>query len=238
MKSDYYLNECKRISNVIVENQSKYNIYLEKYTNKIKTIEYSSGGLYIHRGYYCPSKIIDIISNASRGKIINNHSRYTFKYGFDENQNLIFVRQSRTYEFIKREGNFEIGIIFCGNNNIRAISECEYCDNNKLSEYKYFICDTKNTVTEMHREKYAYTSSSVFVNHSHFINNSKAITNKPSLLEEEYGFLLNNNQLYQYFVKQIYPNLKNLYPNLSHIDKRYFDIEPKYKDRFKNSVAL
>ena len=94
---------------------------LEKYKNsplpllpEISAMQYSRGGETLHRGYYCPSLIYDIvIGGANRGKLLKRFSSLpTYCYGFDKNGYLIVSENNviKSKEIITRNSNTEFGI--------------------------------------------------------------------------------------------------------------------------------
>lgn len=78
--------------------------------------QYGRGGETIHRGYYCPSLIYDIVvGGANRGKLLKRSKNpTTYVYGFDENGDLVSVKNndSETEERILRDGDLELGVTF------------------------------------------------------------------------------------------------------------------------------
>ncbi|MEH6949139.1 hypothetical protein V7068_19130, partial [Bacillus sp. JJ634] len=63
----------------------------------ITKFEYLKGGETIHRGYYCPSPILDlIVGNAKRGRLLKrkpDFGKFTYEYGFDIDNRMIRVRE-------------------------------------------------------------------------------------------------------------------------------------------------
>ena len=205
MKFDDYLCECKQISKIISENKFRYEELMNETLEKIETQKYSFGGLYIHRGYFCPSRIVDIISNVSRGKYSTCKKR-DYTYSFDKNGLLIMVKQGKITEFIQMEELFELGIAFCGKKDIQSVSKCEYYEDGRIKEYSYFICDSfKNKVIQMTKEKYEYTDQAIIVNYATFMQNKQYIRKSPILIEEQYSFEIINEHFLKYSYYQIYP---------------------------------
>lgn len=83
---------------------------------EIAVWQYGRGGETIHRGYYCPSLIYDIVvGGANRGKLLKRlKNPATYVYGFDESGNLVSVKNndSGTEECIWRNGDLELGVTF------------------------------------------------------------------------------------------------------------------------------
>ena len=151
---DYYNCECKRIEKIAKEYEQNALNTFNEIESQVVNYQYGYGGEVLHRGYYCPSKIIDIVvGNGNRGIVSNNYSQikspeyiYTFDksnkyiavnfaqlkssefiYGFDTNNKLITVTRSFNKEFIIHKYNKEIGITIDNEfNDIQQICECQY----------------------------------------------------------------------------------------------------------------
>lgn len=93
---------------------------------------------YLHRGYYCPSPVYDlIVGNARRGRILkrpNAKSKPTHVYGFDSNDRLLWCQnnEQKGKEYLVYEGNRILGISLSVNANFYTISE-EIYQNKKLT---------------------------------------------------------------------------------------------------------
>ena len=63
--------------------------------------EYSKGGESTHRGYYCPSPVIDLlIGNVSRGRLLKRRPavNYDYIYCLNEARQIIMVDAFATWE--------------------------------------------------------------------------------------------------------------------------------------------
>ena len=109
----------------------------------------------------------DIISNNKRGKLVKR-GKYDYIYNFDENGQLIFVRRSnaKACEYIKRQGNIEIGLTFRRRNKIEAVTLCEFYDDGKIKRYVYYYCES-NDFAQLEEEFYKEIKSEhpVFLSH-------------------------------------------------------------------------
>lgn len=78
--------------------------------------EYSSGGETLHRGYYCPSPVDDLIfGGCRRGKLLKRLTKRTnpsYRYEFAADSRMLFVDKLCTCEkeVIVHENNSEIGL--------------------------------------------------------------------------------------------------------------------------------
>ena len=67
----------------------------DEFKKQVTYYEYGIAGTNLHRGWYSPSLIEDIvIGNASRGRLVRNPRKSTkpsFRFGFDQNEKIIVV---------------------------------------------------------------------------------------------------------------------------------------------------
>ena len=74
MDYSVYEKECNRIKEEILLFKKTYITLFEAYSKKVTRNEIGLGGELMHRGYYCPSIIADIIAgNVRRGQIVKTH---------------------------------------------------------------------------------------------------------------------------------------------------------------------
>jgi len=140
--------------------------------NKKRT-EYGIASKYVHRGYYCPSPITDlIIGNSHRGKLtksIRSDTKDYFTYIFDEHNHMICaehrMRVSKddvpaNHEFIIRDENVEFGITFTDNLNkeISFLSQAIYHDG-LIRSYSSAIFNAimQFPMTSLDHEEYFYS---------------------------------------------------------------------------------
>ena len=132
---------------------SRYKDFAEKnrmsWEKRVVRYEYGRGGETLHRGYYCPSLISDIvIGNQKRGNLLKRKTKKPADYifGFDEKDHLIMVKHyfSRdiwSLEMIYREESEEIGVtVFSGEDTSFILSRCVY-DRDRIMEYDLFYDD-------------------------------------------------------------------------------------------------
>ena len=124
-------HECDRLQEVAHTYKKTCNTIYKDLLNDVVRTEYARGGETIHRGYYCPSPVYDIIvGGASRGRLLKDMKRikknpdYTF--GFNANNELIVIQNSFYREFIVRDQHTELSIIFS-----------KYVDEYRKEEYSY-----------------------------------------------------------------------------------------------------
>lgn len=94
MLSDNKITEWReRLTSMIVENYpNRWETYKSVKEN-VTTVKYGSGSVYLPRGYFCPSRVLDtVIGNVTRGRLLKTKPRTkipTYRYGFDKNGKLI-----------------------------------------------------------------------------------------------------------------------------------------------------
>ena len=172
MKDMYFSDECTRIERIINEYQPKCKEYFESVAAQTVTEQYCYGGD-IHRGFYNPSLIEDIIiGNVKRGRLTKkqkNNSRPAYVYGFDEQNKLTTVTGRYGREFIIYNKDCQIGITF-DKYGIIAVCESEY-ENNMLKSYTYYMCNSDDsTVIDLRREVYTYSKNELAVDVYSFLN--------------------------------------------------------------------
>lgn len=122
----------------------------------------------LHRGYYCPSPIYDVvIGNCKRGRILNSpkHPRAWFQYSFDEAGDLIAVTHPvdaalPIREYLFREGPQVIGVTLDEHHALRFVSMETY-ENGMLRDYKtaLFAPTQGLSLWNFRRESYEYDSA-------------------------------------------------------------------------------
>lgn len=161
--------------------------------------EYTSGGLTLPRGFYCPSLVMDIIaSGSSRGQRISRPGKNGHRYGFDKDGRLITARkfeQARQdeAELILYENGTEIGLVTDTFGQTSAVSECRY-DRGRLLSYSRLLC-LSGSFAELHQELYSYEENCLRVRWKRFFT----AKNQQNLAEEEYIFALENGWLKDYY---------------------------------------
>ena len=71
MTSEEFERECQRMRAIGDQYNSHCLRILEEMSREVLRKEYSVGGEVMHRGYYCPNPIGDIIiDNAKRGRLL------------------------------------------------------------------------------------------------------------------------------------------------------------------------
>lgn len=169
---NYYQNEINRLYNIGQKYCSHINLE-SLFRTQIVRIETSiDGGL--HRGFYCPSKIIDLVTgNVKRGKISQRASlggKSYFLYNFNQEGLLVLIenysRGEKLYtEYLFYDGNYVYGITLGNEGDIKQISEEKY-ENKKIIHYKiaHFL---QGKGLEISCEKYNYDKDGLYCCISH-----------------------------------------------------------------------
>jgi hypothetical protein len=179
---------------------------------KVVREEYGVGGACFHRGFYCPSIVMDlIIGNATRGraqKTKPKNGRLVRTFGFDENNELILVNNPDRTEYIFRAAQSEVGVTvdhYGGMNRISEISVCTY-EYGRISSYIYALCGfyedpPRKRIIELNVEDYQYGTDALIVNRYckwEFHNNS--------CKHKRYTFAIHDGYLTSYTVEDFDPN--------------------------------
>ena len=142
--------------------------------------EQATGGACMHRGYYCPSIIEDIvIGNIKRGRLIKKLSKrkIDYTYGFDALDRLVTVinhtEVGDIYEYILHIGYEQYGVQYgysFGKEYLHLISKCSYVDN-KLTSYEQYLCKyLSKGFAEYFGEFYHYQEEEMDVESVYFFN--------------------------------------------------------------------
>ena len=197
----------------------RYKDFAEKnrmsWEKRVVRYEYGRGGETLHRGYYCPSLISDIvIGNQKRGNLLKRKTKKPADYifGFDEKDHLIMVKHYFScdiwsLEMIYQEESEEIGVtVFSGEDTSFILSRCVY-DRDRIMEYDLFYDDGqdmrrdknhKKRFSEERHEKYSYFPEKLVVDFSDF----SSVTNLKKIPHEVFSFGLEGKKLTSYTIEQ------------------------------------
>ncbi len=210
MKDNIYFSEFNKIIKIIEEYSSKCESIITELSTKVVYEQYGVGGKCLHRGYFCPSRIIDVITgNINRGKIKKNINKPDFTFGFDRNNKLVLVKQENIYEFIIYQDDNEIGITVLDDFKITAISYCKYATD-RICEYTFCLYDPyKKQIIEINKEIYSYSENKMEVDWFRFFD----INSLQNLVNEKYVFNLVDGYLSTYMIQKIDNNKTSAYSN-------------------------
>ena len=144
--TEMLISTIQRLENLAAQHKDQYRCLKAQLEKEVVREEFSTGGETIHRGYYCPSPVQDIIVIGSkRGRLLKRlteKSKPTYKYGFNAKGEMLFAKNLHygfdfeTIELMVRQEHTEIGITFSEEFGIQEVSECVY-SNGKLVSYAH-----------------------------------------------------------------------------------------------------
>ena len=163
---------CEEYYGKDAEYIAKYNNMKQLASEHTVRLEYGLGGAVIHRGFYCPSLVQDIvIGNCRRGKRIikpKKCSFYDYVYHFDKNDNLILIDRyarekrdwlcSQEYIFYSDNETFSINFNLTYDKVVNLVSflaKCKY-DEGKLITYDRYMYLYRTKCHQIERESYEY----------------------------------------------------------------------------------
>ena len=199
---NYCGDECRRIEKIAEIYAESYREYYDKNKMNVVSTEYGFGGKLLHRGYYCPSLVIDVINgNVRRGKRIKKISQITpdFVYGFDVEGRLVTVDRTFNHEIIISQGLCEIGITFSNIGGIEMISECAYDMAGRIELYGCYLYNAfEKQVYDFQKEEYVYKENQMIVDRTQF---NKSLKKMGESIHERYAFEIENSYLKNYRVE-------------------------------------
>lgn len=202
MNKEQCYAECERIAGIAKQHESKAKQHYDLARSEVVAVRYGIGGEILHRGWYCPSMVADIINgNVKRGSVIDVRpadSKLHYIYGFNKDDQLITVETSTNYEVITKDNNYTTGFTFNKMfNTIETICECIYLDD-RTGSYGLYLYDPEiQQVKSFTKEKYTYENDRLNVDLYEFVN-----TKKPVLIHERYLFSIVDGFLSSYTVEE------------------------------------
>lgn len=89
--SDDIYNLKDELTQIKEKYEDKYEELMREVEKKCVQQVFSSGGLMLHRGFYCPSSLDKVCGGANRGKIISRRPKQGYIYYFDEKEQLLIT---------------------------------------------------------------------------------------------------------------------------------------------------
>lgn len=159
----------------------------------IVRLAYSKGGEAIHRGFYCPSPVLDlVVGGMKRGRLykkkVPKMGKYSYEYGFDQDGKLLRVKRANKFEvetpdnifdeeYLIYVGDKEYGLQFNYLGGLDAVSRCTY-SGGRLMKYEQCYCGLEQ-FADLHYEEYRCQDD--FLSEVDFFSN---ITPQVGLYEE------------------------------------------------------
>lgn len=172
-KINYFNSIIDELCNIAEKYNNNFYLMNEQYAVLTADIRYASGSKGLHRGYYCPSPILDlVVGGCKRGRIIKKPTKVSheyYQYCFNSSKQLIYINQfieptnnsPYSTEFIIRQNNIEYGITYHnGHKDISYLSRCEY-ENNKIINYATlcYFNGISNDMMSLQFEEYEYKNN-------------------------------------------------------------------------------
>lgn len=163
--------ECLNCFNLVKKYENQFDQMQGEIADGIRSKKYGTSGSLLHRGYYSPSPIYDlVVGNVKRGRLLKNFppQEYAYGYQYDENGKLSIVNLYRDgaiieKEFIVRKNNVSLGITFEENKKIRCLCK-ENFQNEQLSQLVVADIDiTTGDIWHIEKERYFYNSLGLYI---------------------------------------------------------------------------
>lgn len=212
MNNNDYLGDINYFYEIINKYKNIVNDSYAENSRKVIHVEYGKGGEVLHRGFYCPSKIMDVvIGNCNRGKLLKTlrSTNPTFIYGFDELNRIITVKGPWGKECIFYDGKESTSVCFEDDNSIFMVSKCVYDDENRIVEYSKILCthNKNHKITEYAQEKYRYEEKFLVVNFKMIFFDLDV--DEPRITQEmQYTFEINDGYIGDYEEELLHCNGK------------------------------
>ena len=125
-------DEMNHLIGTAKEFQTQYREMYRELSDTVVRREYARGGQMLHRGYYCPSPVYDlIVGGVKRGRLLKRlpsaKSTPDVTFGFNEKDQLVTVERSgggKEFIFYPEDG-LELGIGFMSDR-VCLVSECRF----------------------------------------------------------------------------------------------------------------
>ena len=160
--------ECDRMETIAARYHLNCMSTFREVASSIEQVVYGMGGKLLHRGFYCPSLIRDIVNgNIHRGKIrrdLKAKSKAIFEFGLDIQGRPVTVQQLDRREFIFHHNNSELSVVFSEAFGVIELSECNFDLAGNLKSYSLFQYNPfQQRVVELEKEIYDYNGNQLDV---------------------------------------------------------------------------
>ncbi|WNS78976.1 hypothetical protein RRU94_03280 [Domibacillus sp. DTU_2020_1001157_1_SI_ALB_TIR_016] len=165
-KMDSFKKTIDELQHVKNKFKDKHSCLQDTAVKDIIRFEYAKGGESIHRGYYCPNLVYDlVVGNAKRGRLYKRKpqpGKFTYEYGFDREGRLLRVRKTTEFtastgqfneEFLLYEEDAVYSVCFHHTSNLEVVSKCIY-DSGKVTRYERSLFLLQHA--ELYSEEYSY----------------------------------------------------------------------------------
>lgn len=187
---------------------------LEACKEKVNRREYAVGGQILHRGFFCPSPVQDIvIGNCNRGRMVKSLARtkrkIDYEYGLCDNR-LLTVRWNMhndlfEEEYLSYEANKQIGYTFDQNGELIAISVCKY-QGELIQSYFYVHLLFGNVIHEARKEEYKYKEGKLSLATWHWLTSGSYCMHFDYIFDHDVEGYLSSYQVIEYDKNQAVRN--------------------------------
>ncbi|MCF2941899.1 hypothetical protein L1N85_26625 [Paenibacillus alkaliterrae] len=166
-----FKNDVTELISIKHEYADKLSELRASVEKEVVRLEYSKGGETIHRGYYCPSPVLDlIVGGKKRGRLfkkkIPEFGSYSYEYGFDKDDRLIRVKGINEFttpnsrfdeEYLIYRKNIVYGVEFDHLGKLHVVSKCAY-NNGNIIKYEQSVC-WMEIDADLYYEEYTYENN-------------------------------------------------------------------------------
>lgn len=193
------IEKSKRYAELAKSQKGLREKYERDFNSLDKTERYGKGGETIHRGYFCPSLIRDIvIGGCKRGRLCKSkEAKPTYTYYFDRDDRLIAVKHGHDTEFITYDKNRSLGVLY-HHDCPETISECEYDEAGRITKYVFLLCDDDGNLLQYEKEAYTYAADAMTVTQSWLNESGLSENSRMHLSVNRYTFTVKDGYLTSY----------------------------------------
>ena len=233
MDKAFFRMECNRFEQIAKQYGSLCQERFAELLKEVVTFKFGVGGECMHRGFYCPSLISDIVlGNINRGRVYNMSPKLfspSYIYGFSGENKLLTVQNidnTKQNEFIMQQDEMELGITFSDRWGIETLSQCQYSQE-KIQSYSFCsYSELTALVYELNTEIYDYDKDRLIVHWYQYMPAQR----KPNRVSEVLyhnviNFSVENNILKSYTIETYVNGLRAPQSN----PNRIYDVRLKRK---------
>lgn len=156
-----FILDCQRLAENAYQYKDRIKSIYEKLNGEVIRREYAVGGENLHRGFYCPSPVFDVVvGKAARGKLLKRltiRSHPTYTYCFNKDNRLIITDHHGSSEVVLHNDGVETGIGFSNEYEITTLAECTY-DGNQIKSFVHCLYNSYNKKCDYYYlETYEYS---------------------------------------------------------------------------------
>lgn len=202
MDLQFCKNNCNRMEVVARQLETDYQNIYHQCLESVEYEKYGVGGALLHRGFFCPSLIYDIVNgNVRRGHISGRMpilNTCDYRFGFNRDGLPIMAHHAGTCETIHYGEQETLGVEYMDGYGLVGLSECKYDLEGKISTYSLYRFDAvRKKIFEVQTERYTYCDENLIVDWLRF---NSYIAELSTFECVQYRFLVKDNYLVSYQV--------------------------------------